>query len=273
MNKKGYRIFALADKTFALLLITILVIALVLISSFFLHGISNQSSQDTFKLASWNLQVFGVTKASNITLLKEDAGIIKDYDIIIVQEIRDASGTAFNKLCSELPQYNCMITSRFGRTQSKEAYGIIYKKGIEITAIKEFNNTSFERNPVKITIRIQNYTALIYTIHTKPEDATDEIMALYSLVDEEKDAGNIIILGDLNADCSYYTSRKSFLDWLWIIPDNADTTVGNTTCAYDRIIENADAHREYKSYGIDTRPTAKLSDHYLVWVQMRNKDL
>jgi endonuclease/exonuclease/phosphatase family metal-dependent hydrolase len=268
MNKKG-----ISDKVFALSLIVILLISVTGISLALFYSLSKQKSQDTFKLASWNLQVFGVTKASNTDLMNQYAGIIDDYDITIVQEIRDASGSAFQKLCSELPQYDCMITSRFGRTQSKEAYGIIYKKGIEIVAVKEFNITSFERNPVKITIRIQNYTALIYTLHAKPEGATEEIMALQSLVDEEKDAGNIIILGDLNADCSYYTSELRFLDWSVIIPDNADTTVGNTICAYDRIIENADAHREFVDYGIDTRPIAKLSDHYLVWVQMRNKDL
>lgn len=53
---------------------------------------------------------------------------------------------------------------------------------------------------------------------------------------------DVVIMGDLNADCSYVGSN----DWQdirlrtqsrfdWVISDTADTTVsGNTDCAYDR---------------------------------------
>lgn len=54
---------------------------------------------------------------------------------------------------------------------------------------------------------------------------------------------DMLFLGDFNADCSYVQAQ----DWLairlrssevfkWLIPDSADTTVGNSDCAYDRIV-------------------------------------
>ncbi len=55
---------------------------------------------------------------------------------------------------------------------------------------------------------------------------------------------NLIILGDLNADCSYLSEKnKAKLQLVtnksyhWYVPDNADTTTSPTTdCAYDRFI-------------------------------------
>lgn len=48
-------------------------------------------------------------------------------------------------------------------------------------------------------------------------------------------------MGDFNADCSYMNSNElaslelKTEDFLWLIDDDADTTVANTTdCAYDR---------------------------------------
>jgi predicted extracellular nuclease len=54
------------------------------------------------------------------------------------------------------------------------------------------------------------------------------------------DEPDVILLGDLNADCSYYDEDS--IDPLrtgyeWLVPNNADTNVSDSTsCAYDRII-------------------------------------
>ncbi|MEJ1287484.1 E4F transcription factor 1 [Cricetulus griseus] len=55
---------------------------------------------------------------------------------------------------------------------------------------------------------------------------------------------DMVFLGDFNADCKYVKAQ----DWVsirlrssevfkWLIPDSADTTVGNSDCAYDRIVD------------------------------------
>ena len=56
-----------------------------------------------------------------------------------------------------------------------------------------------------------------------------------------RNTDNILILGDLNADCSYITdSEKENLllrvneQYEWFIDDSVDTTISNTDCAYDR---------------------------------------
>lgn len=224
---------------------------------------------NSITIANWNLQIYGQKKASNESLLNLYAEKIDDFDIIFIQEIRDVSQTAFPKLCSKLPDYNCRNSSRAGRSSSKEQYGIIYKKDITLTNIKDFNpNDNWERPPVKVTFSKNNYQFTVYNIHTKPDDVQNELAQLQAVVTNQ---GNEIIIGDLNADCSYYNNKKEteFDTWKWIIKDHHDTTVAKSDCAYDRIILNNDAYDDAIAAGINRKGIVKgVSDHYLIWLQL-----
>lgn len=227
---------------------------------------------DTVKIANWNLQIFGQSKASDLTLMNLYAEKINDYDIIFVQEIRDSAETAFPQLCEKLENYSCMTSSRAGRSTSKEQYGVIYKNGISVLEFTDYNpdaQNRWERPPIKVTFNISNYILTTYNIHTKPDDVQSELSALQDIV---SDSGNVLILGDLNADCSYYDNpdETEFDSWNWLITDTQDTTVAKTDCAYDRLILNSDANAESQTYGIDTQEiTSDVSDHYLVWVELK----
>ena len=81
-------------------------------------------------------------------------------------------------------------------------------------------------------------------VHIKPDTAVTEINHLEEVFTDAATrfrTRDIVIMGDLNADCSYV--RKS--DWKnipmkadpavhWLITDDIDTTVSATDCAYDR---------------------------------------
>jgi len=226
--------------------------------------------EDTITIANWNLHIFGKTKASNEELLQSYAEKIRQHDIIFVQEIRDSSATAFLALCALLDGYDCTASSRAGTTQSKEQYGIIYKNTIELLSITDYNPeyaTVFERPPVQARFQIGAETLDIVNIHTDPDLVPQELEALDQLIQEE---GNSMIIGDLNADCSYYKPAKEpdFDTWTWVIQDTEDTTVASTDCAYDRIILSDQLAPEVNGYGIDTNVTEEQSDHYLVWVEL-----
>lgn len=228
-------------------------------------------NSSTIKIANWNLQIFGKSKASNPELMKFYVSTIDDYDIVFIQEIRDSEGESFTSLCSMLPDYDCKISSRAGRSSSKEQYGVIYKEGINIKKFEDYNPDSqdrWERPPIEVTFEINGYELTAYNIHIKPDDVRAELTFLEEIVSTE---GNRMVLGDLNADCSYYDpSKKEFDDWKWIIGDEEDTTSSATDCAYDRIILNSDAYQEYVSYGVFREGiTKEVSDHYLVWVELR----
>lgn len=234
----------------------------------------NESSVkiDGLTVANWNLQVFGPSKADDITLLRKYAEKIEMFDIIFLQELRDSTEASFNTLCNSVSQtHECSISSRAGRTTSKEQYGIVYRKGIEIYNSQDFNPDSldrWERPPIRVDFRLSNgYNFSAYNIHIKPSDVTVEMDYLEDIVIDE---GNVMIIGDLNADCSYYDPviETQFDDWHWLINDREDTTVAATDCAYDRIIVNDDLAEDVFEAGVIGNIQPEESDHYIVWVSI-----
>ncbi|MEM3815152.1 MAG: endonuclease/exonuclease/phosphatase family protein [Candidatus Micrarchaeia archaeon] len=230
----------------------------------------------SIRIAAWNLQVFGDSKAENQTLLHKYAAKISNYDLVFIQEIRDEDGSAFARLCEKLEGFSCFTSSRAGRTKIKEEYGVIYNKSkIVINNIRDFNpdiQNRWERPPLALNITARNSLekdnwVIVYVLHAKPSDATNEIRNLEQLI------GNasypVIVIGDLNADCSFYNvSQKDFKDWIWLIKDDEDTTVGKSDCAYDRIIINRAMLERFLNYGIEKNITLDMSDHYLIWISI-----
>jgi len=99
------------------------------------HGSNTQiataDSADTISIASFNIQVFGKSKAGKPDVMEILAKIITQYDIVAIQEIRDKSGTAIQKLEAEVDalgiDYSTIIGPRLGRTSSKEQYAYMYR--------------------------------------------------------------------------------------------------------------------------------------------------
>jgi len=231
-------------------------------------------NDSTLTIMNWNIQTFGIAKWNRTDIREKILDVISRADIIFVQEIRDKSGQAFIDLCNSINKtFNCNISSRAGRTSSKEQYGIIYKKEIEIINISDYNpdeKDRWERPPVIVAFKTGNYYFYAINIHAKPEDAVNEIKELQPVFMVYSNKANTILLGDLNADCSYYDEKNktAFLSEQWIIQDYDDTTATNSTCAYDRIIINNNMQKEFISYGIYRNTTTDVSDHYPAWIEI-----
>ena len=229
-------------------------------------------------IANWNIQTFGQTKWAKEEVREKILNVIPYYDIIFIQEIREKSGESFDELCLELEgEYDCLISSRAGRSSSKEQYGVIYKNEIIIENVIDYNldensNDFWERPPLRVDFIVEDYSFSAYNIHIKPDDVLEEFGYLERLVEKEghdkKD--NVILLGDFNADGFYYNEDKNelFLDYEWIIEDSIDTTVAKSDNTYDRIIMNDNMYSDYESIGIYKNVVKEVSDHYLVWVQI-----
>ncbi len=236
--------------------------------------VEENSTVKKIKVANWNIQAFGVKKASDSRLLKEYNGVITNYDIIFIQEVRDNSDIVFRKLCENLKDYDSKISSRAGRTNSKEQYGVIYKKNIQVINFIDFNPDAadrWERPPIEVDFKINDYTLRVHNIHTKPQKVAEELRSLEQIA---TNLGNNIIIGDLNASGNYYNrnKEKQFLDWNWVVKDRDDTTLAKSQNAYDRIILNKDAAREFVSYGVNTNVSKSTSDHYPVYVEISPKE-
>src|SRR3989344_8019636 len=224
----------------------------------------------SLRIATWNLQIFGQKKASNSELLSYYADKISEYDVIVVQEIRDEEQTAFPKLCELLPDCECKVSSRAGKSSSKEQYGIIYRKAILLEDI-DYNQPEyqelFERPPLELRLSFEGWNFTLITIHVDPDKAEEEMEYLEELFENNEE--DTILLGDLNTDCTYYKENllQDFEEWDWIITNEEDTTTSNTNCTYDRIIINNPTKDNYIQHGIMNDVTLQQSDHYLAWAE------
>ena len=225
-------------------------------------------------VAAWNLQVWGPSKASQSGLVARVLQTLQDYDIVFVQEIRDESDThdAFAALCSNMTGYKCGLSSRAGRTQVKEQYGLLYRDTLVLSEWADYNPDPadrWERPPIKTKWHFNNYDLTIYTLHAKPTAVAAELHNLENMINN---TGNVIVIGDLNAACLYYTPDQdsSFDTWFWAIRDDQRTNLAAEGCAYDRILLNADAAQEYVAATVTTTSlNSTVSDHYPVSVTLR----
>ena len=115
---------------------------------------------------------------------------------------------------------------------------------------------------------------LVLTAHTSPSVNVQELGALEFFFREAEagDEPDVIVLSDLNADCSYLRASDNISfrqpGYFWVVGDDSDTTVSKTDCAYDRFIFKNQTVEDYTGYwGIYTNITDEVSDHYLVWAE------
>jgi len=210
-------------------------------------------------MTSFNIQVFGQTKVSNIPVLETLVQILRRFDLVAIQEVRDAQETAFPQLVQSLVStskipYDSIIGPRVGKTTSKEQYGYIFDSR-KFSVVQSYTYADplqqFERPPFIVTWSVKNSPKQFSTIniHTKPENAVAEIDELVDVYDDAvsklKNA-NVLILGDFNAGCSYvpqyrWASIRLFTQsrFRWLMETGTPTAV-KTDCPYDRFVVAGD---------------------------------
>jgi len=258
------------------------------------------------RVATFNIKVFGDTKMSNQTVVDELVDVFQRYDMVAVQEIKDIDEEVpylfldeLNKLpgdensSNHTNEWNMILSQRSGMQEddknSQEQYAFYYKPAIFTpqdngTLYDDSTNDSFQREPFLAKFMLLDTngnstdTDIVFVnIHTKPTLAVEEMEALDDVIswghNNYSDDDDYVILGDFNADCSYASYNElielpiSSANYTWLVPDNADTTVGDSRCAYDRIVTTSQLDgRLTGTWGIDQAISGlAVSDHKPVW--------
>ena len=245
-------------------------------------------------IANFNIQVFGVSKAGKPVVMETLGETLTRFDLVAIQEIRDKSGRAIKALEAKVDSlgrdYSVVIGPRLGRTSSKEQYAFMYRtEALDCLASYTYDDTAedrFHREPFIARFKVKNgdFSFVLITLHTDPDEATEEINALPDVVADARvhfaDEPNILILGDLNADCAYYNEDDRSSDlrsnkYKWLIPNAMDTNLARSACTYDRIIMTAetapyatglaDVFRFDQEFGLTKKEAKAVSDHYPVF--------
>jgi len=169
--------------------LVISVVIIIAISSGCIDGevkrCGNDELTDTIdsdiSIACWNLQIFGPSKSSNATLIEYYVDKLDDYDIFIVQEIRDATGDAIETLAMGFPEHQYILSNRAGQSSSKEQYTVFYNDQATLMDYYDYQEDFqdvMQRPPLKVTFTSNNWTFTIYTVHTQPDNVAGELSVM-----------------------------------------------------------------------------------------------
>lgn len=249
-----------------------------------------------YRVGAFNIEIFGSSKASNAPLLDQIVEIVQRYDIVLLQELRDTSGEASAALLAAVQEaspgasIDLLLSEPLGRTSNTERYGFLYRADRFLTLgppeVLPDPDDVYEREPYAVHFRRidGSFDFLAVGLHTKPGDVPAELKALPASVEAAlaaRDETDAVVLGDLNADCGFANAAERAASGLfeapytsWI-PDEADTTVSDTDCAYDRILTRgaltdrvspgtARVWELQSGLGIGDGAAAAISDHHPV---------
>ncbi|XP_065900767.1 deoxyribonuclease-1-like isoform X2 [Dysidea avara] len=261
-----------------------------------------QVSTTPLHIGAFNLHIFGQSKFSESEVVSIISKIVRRYDIILLQEIRDVSETIIHDLLTvvnneeQFYTYNIVVGPRLGRSSSKEQYAYIYRNET-VQILDNYthpdNDDVFEREPFVVLVRDLTATPVadlvLIGIHVRPSDAEDEINGLVPVYEEAESRYNtshIIIMGDMNADCSYLSNARyndlSFTTdsrFLWLISKDDDTTTANSSCAYDRFVVTRLVNNSLipgsvliylfdREFNLTWAEAIDVSDHYPIELQL-----
>jgi len=250
------------------------------------------ASGDTIKVASFNIQVFGISKLGKPQVMDVLAQVVRRFDVVAIQEIRSKDTTVLPRFVELINadgrQYDYVIGPRLGRTSSKEQYAFIF----DATRI-EYDRDSIRtvddpddllhREPMVTTFRVRGlptgeaFTFTLVNIHTDPDETDTELDALDDVFASVQRNGedDVILLGDLNVD-EYHLGELGMLPGItWAITGQMTNT--RRTKAYDNIVFNRQATVEHTGicgvfdmmaeFGLSMDEALKVSDHMPVWAE------
>jgi endonuclease/exonuclease/phosphatase family metal-dependent hydrolase len=255
-------------------------------------GAGGADNTPTVRLATFNIQNFGPTKLGRPAVMAELADIVRRYPFVAVQEISDVNQEvpfAFLDLINaDGAGYAMLLSPRSGQQAEDKTYQEQYAFYYDAAVMSPLSlgqlyddsaNDYFVREPYVAQFEAIDggFTFVGITVHTQPDNTVAEIGHLADVVawaqDQYPDEDDFIILGDLNAGCTYASpSQLDALalrtnDYMWIVPDTADTNLAMSQCPYDRIIVTSGTSTNYRGdWGIDSSFTnTMVSDHWPVW--------
>ncbi|KAG9339667.1 hypothetical protein JZ751_023313 [Albula glossodonta] len=197
------------------------------------------------KIASFNVQRFGLTKIRDLNVLSTLVKIVSRYDIILILEVVDVSGASVDYFLQELNRvnrthhYSLKISTRLGRTRYKEQFLFLYRDDlVNLIGSYQYEDNQagdedvFAREPYILHFRSDTTVLrdlVLIPVHTKPQDSERELDELYEVFQAVKrkwktdschdfdwrcacmrsnQLKNIMILGDFNADGAYVSRRE-----------------------------------------------------------------
>jgi len=215
------------------------------------------ATDGTIRIASYNIQVFGVSKIGKPHVMEILADVARRFDVIAIQEIRSVDQTILPRFVdlinAEGARYAYLLGPRLGRTSSKEQYAFVYNTDrIELGQASAYTVNDpqelLHREPYVAYFRVRGpprekaFSFQLANIHTDPDETDTELDALgdvFVAIQRASTEDDVILLGDLNVD-EYDLGR------LGQLPGIAYAISGTTTRHLERLYSIAKVKRRQR---------------------------
>ena len=249
---------------------------------------------DTIRIASFNIQVFGTSKARNPQVMDVLARVIRMFDVVAIQEIRAKDQTIIPRFVEQInasgARYAHVLGPRLGRTNSKEQYVFIFNTDtVEVDHSATYTisdpNDRLHREPLIGLFRARAppgsnpFTFQLVNIHTDPDEVKTEVEALAevyrAVLADTTNERDVIVLGDLNASEYKLGSLGKIPGITWAISGLKTNT--RRTKSYDNLIFHSNETNEYtgrsgvldllREFNLTEKQALAVSDHLPVWAE------
>lgn len=289
---------------FATLILFLTLFALISLDSFAKsHSFAASSAapngkpQSSLNFMAFNVQSFGRYKMSKPFVRKHLTKILSSAHVSLVQEIRDKSQVSIHQLHEQLKTYSgknyeMALSKRLGKSTHKEQLAFFFDADrLELINSRELNDpfSFFHREPyvARFLEKKSGKELVVVGAHFSPQNVRRALEGLEYYTTRllnKSPSANLLIMGDLNADCDYISeeeltnSRLRSPKYRWWISDDVDTTTSSTDCAYDRLITSNHLARYVsgrrpravnfqQELGLTLDQALDISDHYPVVIE------
>lgn len=253
-----------------------------------------QRNGDTIRVASFNIQVFGNSKANKPHVMERLAAIVRQFDVVAIQEIRTKDNGHIPRFVdlvnSAGRHYDYVVGPRLGRTVSKEQYAFVFDtQSVEVDRRQLYTvddpDDLMHREPLVGWFRVRGpppseaFTFTLVNIHTDPDETDQELNVLddvfVAVQNDGRGEDDVIILGDLNVDERHLGELGRLPNIAWCISGVPTNTRG--TKSYDNIVFSSRATVEFtgragvydfmRQFDLSMNEALEISDHIPVWAE------
>jgi len=247
----------------------------------------------TLKIASFNLQHFGHHKAENPFVAETVIRVIRQFDVIALQEIctqqQDLIAIVVDRVNQAGGRYDYLIGPRVGTRENLEQFAFIFNTQTietdrdQLYSVEDPDNLIL-RDPLVGWFRAKQsdarkaFTFTLVNIHSDPERADAEVRLLPELVQsirrDGRDEDDVILVGDFGADTlsMAYLRQQGFTVTLSETPTlvSGSKTPDNlvlTSKATDEYIGRAGTLDFLRKSNLSIDQALQVSDHLPVWAE------
>ena len=255
---------------------------------------ANVRPGETVRVASFNIQVFGVSKMGKPEVVDVLAKVVRRFDVVAIQEVRSADQTVLPRFVDAINatgrRYAHVMGPRLGRTSSKEQYAYVYDtERVELVPGSVYTvpdpQDLLHREPLVARFQVraapgeEGFSCTLVNIHTDPDETDQELDALddvyLTVRNNAPDEDDVILLGDLNVDENKLGELGQLPGITHVVYGVPTNTIGKST--YDNLVFDRQSTTEFTGrwgvldlmgdYGLSLEEAKRVSDHLPVWAE------